>query len=277
MQTALYARETIEGSFRRLDTDRHPRLRFMSRDEMYDDGRIMAPGGLYLASIMADALNLKPGARVLDLGCGRAQSSIFLASQFGVTVASVDLWISAEERADAVERAGLTDRIQNYQADIRRGLPIATESFDAIFCMQAFHTFATNPKLIDYLATLLKPGGQFCIAQTCFDVEIDPLPTIFSQADGWHAQYNSYHSPGWWRNHVESRDGLDVCTCDELVDGDIYWEDDVLYHGDRDGWTPEFLARFSWLFAHILHGRLAQPRLTHFLLLASRSASCSAT
>ncbi|MGI9352533.1 MAG: SAM-dependent methyltransferase [Rhizobiaceae bacterium] len=268
-----YSRELIERSYRRLDEARHPKLQSMSRDEMYDHGRIMAPGGLYLASIMADALDLKPGAHVLDLGCGRAQSSIFLASQFGVKVSSVDLWISAKERSASVKQAGLKRRIQNYQTDIRRGLPFGPGSFDTIFCLQAFHTFATTPRVIEYLTRLLKPGGQICIAQTCFDVEIDPLPSIFGQTDGWDARYDTYHSPRWWYDLFRSQGGLDVHACHELLDGDIYWEDDVLYRGDRDGWTPKYLSHSSWLFAHILHGRLAQPKLTHFILVASRPSS----
>lgn len=50
-----------------------------------------ASGGanaLWLAEWLAGALDLRPGMRVLDLGCGRASSSIFLRREFGVTMRS---------------------------------------------------------------------------------------------------------------------------------------------------------------------------------------------
>jgi cyclopropane fatty-acyl-phospholipid synthase-like methyltransferase len=40
--------------------------------------------------------------RVLDLGCGRAMSSIFLRRQFGVQVWATDLWFSASENHPGV-------------------------------------------------------------------------------------------------------------------------------------------------------------------------------
>ena len=39
---------------------------------------------LWLTEWLAEALELRPGMRVLDLGCGRALSSIFLRREFGV-------------------------------------------------------------------------------------------------------------------------------------------------------------------------------------------------
>ncbi len=43
----------------------------------------MAPGGLYLAACMTRFMNLKTGDIVLDIGCGRGDSAIFLAERFG--------------------------------------------------------------------------------------------------------------------------------------------------------------------------------------------------
>ena len=53
-----------------------------------------ASGGansLWLTEWIAGALDLRPGMRVLDLGCGRACSSIFLRREFGVQVWATDL------------------------------------------------------------------------------------------------------------------------------------------------------------------------------------------
>jgi cyclopropane fatty-acyl-phospholipid synthase-like methyltransferase len=36
---------------------------------------------------------VEPGMRVLDLGCGRAITSVFLAREFGARVWAADMWI----------------------------------------------------------------------------------------------------------------------------------------------------------------------------------------
>jgi cyclopropane fatty-acyl-phospholipid synthase-like methyltransferase len=44
-----------------------------------------------MAEWLTSALDLRPRMRVLDLGCGRATSSIFLHREFGVQVWATDL------------------------------------------------------------------------------------------------------------------------------------------------------------------------------------------
>lgn len=264
------AAEEIRASFRQLDPARHPLLSRLTRDEIYDGGTWMAPGGLMLANQMAEHLALKNGSRVLDIGCGRGQSSVFLASRYRSYVVSLDLWVSAEDRERTAAAAGVEHRITPIQGDIRRGLPVALTHCDGIFCMQAFHCFGTRRALLPYLASLLNPGGKICIAQGCFREEVEVLPPPFTETDSWNAEYHTYHSPGWWREHFASSGAFDVDLCQEVMDGDILWEDDVLYRGDRARWSAEYLARSAWLIRQILHGRTSRPSLTHCLLVATK-------
>lgn len=44
----------------------------------------MGPNALWLMEWLCQGLALKPGMRVLDLGCGKGITSIFLAKEFGV-------------------------------------------------------------------------------------------------------------------------------------------------------------------------------------------------
>lgn len=244
----------------------------LSRDAIYDDGAVMAPGGLILAQMLAEELSLEAGAKVLDLGCGRGQSSVYLATRFKAQVTSLDLWISAEERELKALRAGVGQQVTALQGDVRQGLPIARGSLDAIFCMQSFHCFGTQPWVLTYLASLLKPGGKLGIAQGCFRHEPDRLPTLFIDTGGWNAEYSKYHSVDWWQRHLSSNDQLEVVEAREVADGEILWEDDILYRCERAGWSPEYLAHCAWLVRHVLHGQLAAPSLTHCLVIATRKA-----
>lgn len=44
------------------------------------------PNPLKLLEQLSESMNLRPGMRVLDLGCGRGLTSLFLAREFGVQV-----------------------------------------------------------------------------------------------------------------------------------------------------------------------------------------------
>ena len=46
----------------------------------------LGPHPLWLMEWLCEAMDLKPGMRVLDMGCGKAITSIFLAREFGVRV-----------------------------------------------------------------------------------------------------------------------------------------------------------------------------------------------
>ncbi len=62
---------------------------------------------LWMTEWLAEALDLRPGMRVLDLGCGKAVSSIFLRREFGVQVWATDLWFSASENLQRFRDAGI--------------------------------------------------------------------------------------------------------------------------------------------------------------------------
>ena len=70
-----------------------------------------AANALWLSEWLATALNLQPGMRVLDLGCGRAASSIFLRREFGAQVWATDLWFSASENMQRIRDAGVEDGV----------------------------------------------------------------------------------------------------------------------------------------------------------------------
>lgn len=258
--------QMIKSKFRSLDLDAGSE--FCDRDRMYDHGAMMAPGGMLLAELMARQVELPPNPRILDLGCGRGQTTKFLAERFDAQVVGVDMWIAPEERVECSEAS-----ITHMQADIRRGLPVRAGSFDLVFSMQAAHTFAVSAAIMRYITKLIRPGGQLCIAQTCFDKESDPLPAVYQHTDGWDAGYQTYHSPGWWANHAEVNGGVEVTQCHELSDGKLYWEDHFLYEGERCHWDSERLKDWSWLMKQILFSQTSTPKLTHFLLTASVPAA----
>ena len=72
------------------------------------DNAMAGPPVLCLAEWLANAMDLRPGMRVLDLGCGRATSSIFLAKEFGVTVWAANLWTKPTENHVLIDQVGMS-------------------------------------------------------------------------------------------------------------------------------------------------------------------------
>ena len=263
----------IQSTFRRLDPARYPELTGLDSDAVFGDR--MAPGGLCLAARMTRALTfefgaLHPGDRVLDLGCGRGATSRFLAERFGAHVTGVDFAVPVAERMQAVDAGG--SDVEHLCLDARQPLPFADDAFDVVFCMQALHAIGgAVPVLLNVLRTL-RPGGHLVVGTTCFSGPVTraTLPDVFRRTDGWDAQYETYRWPTWWRILFERTGVLDVRTCEELSEGRVLWEDDVLRAGDRAGWSADFLRRCGWLIEHVAYGQHHRLGLTHFVATAAK-------
>lgn len=258
--------------FRRIHAARHPILADYTRDEVYGNGDKMAPGALYLAAEMTRSMTLVPGDRVLDLGCGKGDTSIFLSRHFGVRVAALDSWITEGFLREKFVSKGYGGQIVPYNLDVTRALPFDDAYFDAVFCMQAFHSFGGSVRFLKHLLRHLKPGGQICVAGTCFNEELEDgvVPDVYRDTDGWDAEYTKYHSPGWWQTLFEKQSLLDVTQCYELDNGLAMWEDVILYGSERAGESQEWFEKGQWLIRQLVHSRGHRPYLTHFVLSARK-------
>lgn len=198
------------------------------RSSRYDPDWILAgiSGGansLWLTEWLAEAMPLRPGMRVLDLGCGRGLSSIFLHAEFGAQVWSTDLWFSVDERAQRIHDAGMADAVFPIHADAR-ALPFAAGFFDAVVSFDSFVYYGTDDLYLGYLARFVKPGAPIGIAGAGLVQEIDgPVPDHL--ATWWEPSMSCLHSPAWWRRHWERSGVAEVELADAMPDGWRYWRD----------------------------------------------------
>jgi SAM-dependent methyltransferase len=182
-----------------------------------------AANALWLTEWLATALDLRPGMRVLDLGCGRAASSIFLHREFGVQVWATDLWFSASENIQRIRDAGALDGVFPIHADARL-LPFADDFFDAIVCIDSYFYYGTDDLYLNYLARFVKPGGQVGIAGAGLVREIDgALPEHLRK--WWTQDCWCFHSAAWWRRHWERTGIMDIELADTMPDGWQLWLD----------------------------------------------------
>ncbi len=178
---------------------------------------------LWLTEWLTEAMPLRPGMRVLDLGCGRGLSSVFLHAEFGVQVWSTDLWFSPDERAQRIHDAGMADAVFPIHADAR-ALPFAAGFFDAVVSIDSFVYYGTDDLYLGYLARFVKPGALIGIAGAGLVQEIDgPVPDHL--AAWWEPSMSCLHSAGWWRRHWERSGIAEVELADAMPDGWRYWRD----------------------------------------------------
>ena len=123
---------------------------------------VMGPNSLWLTDALTQTLRLEPGMRVLDLGCGAAITSIFLAREFDVQVWAADLWIEPSLNTGRIEEAGVGDRVFPIEAEAHT-LPFAHAFFDAIVSIDSFHYYGTDVRYLSYLAQFVRPGGAIGI------------------------------------------------------------------------------------------------------------------
>ena len=202
----------------RLLTDRFP------KSNKYHPAWLLAgcSGGanpLWLSEWLSESLELRPGMRVLDLGCGRAMSSIFLRLEFEVDVWAVDLWFSASENLRRIRDAGVEDHVYPIYADAR-SLPFANDFFDAIICIDSFPYYGTDDLYLSYLSRFVKPGGQIAIAGAGLMSE-GPVPE--RMANWWEPSMYCLHSASWWRTHWGKTGIVNVNAADSMPDGWRFW------------------------------------------------------
>jgi SAM-dependent methyltransferase len=210
----------LEDLRARLDKPRFPRA---SRyDPKLAIECIMGPNVLWLAEYLSEAMDLRPGMRVLDLGCGKALSSIFFAREFGVAVTAADLWIAPHENQRRVEAQGVAHLVTPVHAEAHT-LPFAHESFDAIVSLDAYQYFGTDDLYLGTIAKFLKPGGRLGIVVPGLAREIDAVPEHLKP--WWEWDFCCFHAPDWWRRHWAKTGLVAVEGADWMEDGHALWLD----------------------------------------------------
>ena len=168
----------------------------------------MGPTNLWLAELLAQQMDLLPGMRVLDMGCGAAATSLFLALEYGVEVVAADLWIDPTDNLARIRDAGLEDRVVPLRVEAT-ALPFAEGWFDASISIDVYHYFGMDPTFLAGYAGLVRPGGQIGIV----------MPGDREDTGVWE----SFRSAAWWRQLWEASGVVEVEVADEVPSGRDLW------------------------------------------------------
>jgi cyclopropane fatty-acyl-phospholipid synthase-like methyltransferase len=194
-------------------------------DKQFLSDNLMGPNAMKIVEQLTSGLALKPGMRVLDLGCGRGLTSIFLAKEFGVQVFAHDLWVGASENYQRFKSLNLDNLIIPIHGDALE-MPYADEYFDAVISVDAYEYFGETESYMDEkLAPLVKSGGIIAIAIPGVKKELQgTLPVEMSYS--WSAEdLDTFHSCDWWRELLGKSQKIEIVSISEMPDFDEFWDD----------------------------------------------------
>ncbi|HEY3942879.1 MAG TPA: methyltransferase domain-containing protein [Acidimicrobiales bacterium] len=206
----------------------------------------MGPNALWLTEALSEVMVLGPGMHVLDLGCGTALSSIFLAKEFGVRVTAVDLWVPPGDNWERIVAAGVGHLVTPLHAEAH-ALPFADEVFDAVVSMDSYHYFGTDERYLPSLLRFVKEGCQLGIVVPGNSADPEDPPDGLTEAFPAAAlsDFFTFRSPAWWRRLWVRSGVVDVEVADMVPDGRSLWhrclELDSAWEGievaDQMDWT----------------------------------------
>lgn len=130
---------------------------------------------------LGEAMGLKPGMRVLDVGCGVGGPQRSIAGRFGVSV--VGLNISEHQIRKCAEYnsgAGLDHVCSVVQGDFHR-MPLGDRSFDAAYHIEAITHSPDKATAFAEVFRVLRPGGVFAGYDWC-------MTPLFNRDDPKHRQ-----------------------------------------------------------------------------------------
>ena len=208
-------------------------------DKKFIEENWMGPNSLQLLEELCKNLKISSGMKVLDMGCGKGLTSIFLAKEFGVTVFANDLWINPTENYERFKTAGVSDKVFPLRAEAHT-LPYANEFFDIAISIDSYHYYGADELYFPCtFSKLVKPGGQFGIVCPGLTKEFEKgYPETLKSF--WDDEYFSFHSVNWWRKLWEKTKIVNITACYDIPDPKslwypwAYWAKDNLGFDDID-------------------------------------------
>jgi len=127
----------------------------------------VSTGGLTTTKDIVDPIGLKPGMKVLDIGCGTGGSAFYMASYFGAEVLGIDL----SDNMLAVANEHKATMQENVQHLVSFRFLDATQAafpenyFDVIYSRDAIMHIADKELVYSKALSWLKPGGQLVVSE----------------------------------------------------------------------------------------------------------------
>ena len=158
------------------------------------------------AEVFYQRLGIKPGTRLLDVGCGAGQLAL-IAARAGAEVTGCDIATNWLEKARA--RAAAEGLEITFEEGDAEALPYEDGQFDAVVSMFGA-MFAPRPELVAAeLARVCRPGGMIAMANWTPGGFIGQMFKIIAK----HIAPSGMPSPALWGDEATVRDRFREWDC----------------------------------------------------------------
>lgn len=135
---------------------------------------------------LADLLPIRPGDRLLDIGCGVGGPARYIADRFGCRVDGIDItepFVLAARRL--TELTGMQDRVTIQLGDGQR-LPYQDRSFDGAYAQHVTMNVPDRDKFFAEAFRVLRPGAFFALTEHGMGDASPPHHPVPWSDDGSH-------------------------------------------------------------------------------------------
>lgn len=139
--------------------------------------RLMGPDCTIILNELLEGYESNNEIRILDLGCGKALTSIILAEKYkNAVIYAADLWVDAAENFEFIKEEGFENRIIPLNTSAEN-LPFAYHYFDMIVSVDAYHYFGTDKLFFkEKIKPYLKDNGLIFIAVPGMKDDYEKVP-----------------------------------------------------------------------------------------------------
>ncbi len=179
----------------------------------FSDYAIYNPGTLEMALPVIEAVGLKAGMRVLELGAGSGKVACILAKHWNITVITLEPWSDGADIQARTKREGVWDRVISMKLEAQH-MPFSRSSFDAAIAFGTLEMIGTErPVDLEQVNRVLKPGACFGIGEA-MNLDV-PNPTFeFDTLEQNRALFEHHgfevthdvqtrHGYQWWLDNTE--------------------------------------------------------------------------
>lgn len=167
-----------------------------------DHPQPLGAGSYEMALPLINALKLKAGMRVLEIGAGTGQVAAILARNWGVTVITIEPWESLEVIQEFAVQQGVSNDVLAMNVNAK-DMPFPDESFDAVFGIGSFFMIDDREQAWKEIIRVTRKGGYIGIAEPMCTLNSIPLELekydIFTSYKKWLRSLEWYCD--LYRNH----------------------------------------------------------------------------
>lgn len=191
----------------------------------YLKANLMGPNSVTLIEELTKDIKFQPNMRILDLGCGKGLTSIYLADKTKANIYAADLWISATENHQRFKEFGVDKYITPIHTDAFN-MPFAEDFFDVVTSVDSYHYYGRDEGFMDkYLAPLVKQDGIIALAIPGMKEEIhNNLPPEMLLS--WSAEdLDTILSTKRWKEILSASKMVDILSITEMDCFEESWND----------------------------------------------------